>query len=121
MFNDKIAAYSQVIMDQLENGHPTSSGYGGTVYVSTAAGGCPLNTFPPSGSNCVALPVSTPSAPGDASYSGGYPGIAGKKNDNFPSISGGALKTYVTNGITGATNMQLPFVQKCTNVRSTLR
>jgi Tfp pilus assembly protein PilX len=116
VFNDKIAAYSQVIMDQLENGHPTSSGYGGTVYVSTAAGGCPLNTFPPSGSNCVALPVSTPSAPGDASYSGGYPGIGGSKNPNFPSISGGALKTYVTNGITGATNMQLPFVQNsCTS------
>ena len=116
VFNDKISAYTQVIMDQLENGHATSSGYGGTVYVSTAAGGCPLSTFPPSGSNCVALPASTPSSPGDASYSGGYPGIAGSKNINFPSISGGALKGYVRNGLTGAPKMQLPFVQhSCTD------
>jgi Tfp pilus assembly protein PilX len=116
VFNDKISAYTQIVMDQLENGHVTSSGYTGTVYVSTAAGGCPLNTFPPSGSNCVALPASTPSSPGDASYSGGYPGLAGSKNPNFPSISGGALKGYVANGLTGATKMQLPFVQhSCTD------
>jgi len=119
VFNDKIAAYSQVVMDQLENGHPTSSGYGGTVYVSTAAGGCPLNTFPPpSGgpTNCLALPASTPSAPGDASWSGGYPGLSGSKNTNFPTISGGTLKGYVINGVTGATDMQLPFVQNpCTS------
>jgi len=119
VFNDKVSAYTQVVMDELENGHPTSSGYGGTVYVSTAAGGCPLNTFPPptgSGKNCVALPASTPSAPGDASWSGGYPGVAGSKNPNFPSISGGTLKGYLANGLTGATKMQLPFVQhSCTD------
>jgi hypothetical protein len=118
-FNDKIAAYSQVVMDQLENGHPTSSGYGGTVYVSTAAGGCSLSTFPPptgGTSNCVALPASTPSVPGDASWSGGYPGIGGAANTSFPSISGGQLKGYMVNGVTGATNMQLPFVQNsCTS------
>jgi Tfp pilus assembly protein PilX len=116
VFNDKISAYTQIVMDQLENGHPTSSGYTGTVYVSTTTGGCPLNTFPPSGSNCVSLPASTPSSPGDASYSGGYPGLAGSKNPNFPSISGGTLKGYVANGLTGATKMQLPFVQhSCTD------
>src|ERR1700739_369368 len=118
-FNDKIAAYSQVVMDQLENGHPTSSGYGGTVYVSTAAGGCSLSTFPPptgGTSNCVALPASTPSVPGDASWSGGYPGIGGAANTSFPSISGGQWKGYMVNGVTGATNMQLPFVQNsCTS------
>src|SRR5262249_40575287 len=31
VFNDKVQAYKQVIMDQLENGHATTSGYGGTV------------------------------------------------------------------------------------------
>jgi len=116
VFNDKIAAYSQVIMDQLENGHATSSGYTGTVYVSTAAGGCPLNTFPPSGTNCLAMPTSTPGSPGYASWSGGYPGIAGSKNPNFPTKSVSPLNKYVVNGITGATNMQLPFVQNsCTS------
>ncbi len=119
VFNDKIAAYTQIVMDRLENGHLTSSGYGGTVYVSTAAGGCPLNTFPPptgGTTNCVALPASAPAAPGDASWSGGYPGIGGSANSSFPSISGGQLKGYMVNGVTGATNMQLPFVQNsCTS------
>ena len=57
VFNDKIAAYQQVVMDQLENGHSTNSGYGGTVYVPKASGGCALNTFPPTAPNCVALPT----------------------------------------------------------------
>ncbi len=119
VFNDKLAAFNQVVMDELENGHLTSAGYGGTVYVSKAANGCPLNTFPPptgAGTNCVALPASTPASPGDASWSGGVPGIGGGPNPAFPSISGGALNGYVTNSLTGATNMQLPFVQNsCTS------
>ena len=72
VFNDKISAYSQVIMDQLENGHSTSVGYGGTVFVPKASSGCPLNSFPPTGANCVALPGAA-TVPGDASWSGGYP------------------------------------------------
>jgi hypothetical protein len=119
VFNDKLAAFNQVMMDELENGHLTSAGYGGTVYVSKAAGGCPLNTFPPptgAGTNCVALPASTAGAPGDASWSGGVPGIGGGTNPAFPSISAGTLNGYVTNSLTGATNMQLPFVQNsCTS------
>ncbi len=119
VFNDKLAAFGEVVMDRLENGHLTSAGYGGTVYASKAANGCPLNTFPPPtgvGTNCVALPVSTPGAPGDASWSSGVPGISGAANPAFPSISGGALNGYVTNSLTGATNMQLPFVQNsCTS------
>ncbi len=49
VFNDKISAYSQVIMDQLENGHPTTVGYGGTVFVPKASAGCALNTVPTHG------------------------------------------------------------------------
>ncbi len=109
VFNDKISAFQQVILDQLENGHPTSSGYGGTVYVPQAGGACPLNTFPPTGSNCVALPVA------DASWSGGYPGVGGGANTNFASLMG-PFNGFVTNSTNGATNMQLPFVQNpCTS------
>jgi len=115
VFNDKLAAYKQVVMDRLENGHLTSAGYGGTVYVPKASGGCPLNTFPPTGTNCVALPGSG-TVPGDASWSGGYPSIAGLANSGFPSISSGALNGFVVNSLTGATNMQLPFVKNsCTS------
>jgi len=115
VFNDKVAAFQQVVMDQLENGHMTTTGYGGTVFVPKASAGCPLNTFPPTGANCVALPGAG-TVPGDASWSGGFPGVAGAANSNFPSISSGTLNGFVTNALTGATNMQLPFVQNsCTS------
>ncbi len=115
VFNDKISAFQQVIMDQLENGHATTTGYGGTVFVPKATSGCTLNVYPPTGSNCVALPGAG-SIPGDASWSGGYPTLAGTKNINFPSLSSGTLNGFVTNSLTGAKNMQLPFVQNsCTS------
>jgi len=109
VFNDKISAYQQVILDQLENGHLTSSGYGGTVFVPKASGGCPLNTFPPTGGNCVTFPIA------DASWSGGYPSIGGSANMSFSSLMGG-FNGFVTNSTNGAKNMQLPFVQNpCTS------
>jgi Tfp pilus assembly protein PilX len=115
VFNDKISAFSQVIMDQLENGHSTSVGYGGTVFVPKASSGCPLNTFPPTGANCVTLPGAG-TVPGDASWSGGYPTVGGSANINFQSLSSATLNYFVTNSLTGAKNMQLPFVQNsCTN------
>ena len=87
VFNDKISAFQQVIMDQLENGWPTTTNYNGTVYVPKASAGCLLNgVFPPTGPNCVALPTAG-TVPGDASWSGGYPTVAGAVNINFPSLS----------------------------------
>jgi Tfp pilus assembly protein PilX len=116
VFNDKISAFSQIVMDQLENGHSTTVGYGGTVYVPKATAGCPLNgVFPPTGVNCVALPGAG-TVPGDASWSGGYPSVGGSVNSNFPSISSGTLNGFMVNSLTGAKNMQLPFVQNsCTS------
>lgn len=116
VFDDKLSAFQQVIMDQLENGHPTTTGYGGTVYVPKASGGCALSPIPPAAEpNCVALPAAG-TIPGDASWSGGYPTVGGAANVNFPSLSSGTLNGYVTNSLTGATNMQLPFVQNsCTS------
>jgi hypothetical protein len=117
VFNDKLSAFQQVIMDQLENGWQTTTSYNGTVYVPKASGGCILNgVYPPVGPNCVGLPTAG-TVPGDASWSGGYPTIAGAANVNFPSISSGpTLNGFVTNSLTGAKNMQLPFVQNsCTS------
>ena len=114
VFNDKIAAFQQIVTDRLENGYMTTGGYGGQIFVPKATGGCAL-VFPPPGPNCVALPGAA-TVPGDASWSGGYPGIAGAVNNNFPSISSGTLNGFVVNSLTGATNMQLPFVQNsCTS------
>ena len=115
VFNDKIAAFQQIITDQLENGFTTTTGsYGGTIWVPKASGGCAL-VFPPTGPNCLALPP-TGTVPGDASWSGGYPTIAGAANPNFPSLSSGTFNGFLVNSLTGATNMQLPFVQNsCTS------
>jgi Tfp pilus assembly protein PilX len=113
VFNDKVQAFKQIITDQLENGHPTSTGYGGTTYVPNWTSGCPLNTFPPTGTNCLALLASVP---GDASWSGGYPTIGGSANPNFPTLSQAPFNGYLTNSLTGASNLQLPFVQQsCTS------
>jgi Tfp pilus assembly protein PilX len=115
VFNDKVQAFKQVIMDQLENGHPTTVNYMGTTYVPKAQGGCPLNTFPPTGGSCIQLP-SPSTVPGDASWSGGYPTLAGATNPNFPTISSGTFNYYLANSLTGVTDMQLPFVSKpCTS------
>jgi Tfp pilus assembly protein PilX len=118
VFSDKVAAFSQIITDRLENGWSTGSGYGGTIYVPKASGGCPLGTppvFPPTGANCLTLP-GPGTIPGDASWSGGYPTIGGAANANFPSISTGTFNGYLANSLTGVTNLQLPFVQNsCTS------
>jgi hypothetical protein len=115
VFNDKVQAYGEVITDQLENGRNTAANYGGTTYIPKASGGCPLNSFPPVGANCVALPGAA-TVPGDASWSGGYPSLAGASNVNFPSISTGTFNGFLTNHLTGASNLQLPFVQNsCTS------
>ncbi len=114
VFNDKIAAFQQIVTDRLENGFSTAAAYGGTIFVPKASAGCAL-VFPPSGANCVALPGSA-TVPGDASWSGGYPGIAGTANNNFSSLSSGTFNGFLVNSLTGATNMQLPFVQNsCTS------
>jgi hypothetical protein len=118
VFTDKVAAFSQIITDRLENGWGTGTGYTGTIYVPKASGGCPLATppvYPPTGANCLTLPGPT-TVPGDASWSGGYPTIAGAANANFPSISTGTFNGYLANSLTGVTNLQLPFVQNsCTS------
>jgi len=115
VFNDKVQAFKQIVMDRLENGWATTTNYAGTVFVPKAAGGCPLNTFPPTGANCVQLPgVGT--VPGDASWSGGYPSIGGTANANFPSLSSATFNYYLANSKTGVRDMQLPFVRTpCTD------
>jgi|HubBroStandDraft_6_1064221.scaffolds.fasta_scaffold00009_44 Tfp pilus assembly protein PilX len=101
-FTDKIAAVGQVITDQLENGWPTSTNYTGTVYVPNAAGGCPAAPGAGPAANCVALPA--------GSWTGGFPPI-GVANGGWHNISTVTFGNFIENGLTGATKLQLPFVQ----------
>jgi hypothetical protein len=101
-FTDKIAAVGQVYLDELENGHPTASGYGGSVYVPNASGGCPSAPLAGPAANCLKLPA--------GSWSGGiYP--SGAANTGWTGISKVNFAGFITNGATGATRLQLPFVQ----------
>jgi len=101
-FTDKIAAVGQVIMDQLENGHPTSAGYTGTSYVPNAGGGCPAAPGAGPATNCLAL--------GAGSWTGGFP-PTGAANPAWTGISKSTFNGFIENGLTGAKKLQLPFVQ----------
>lgn len=106
-FTDKITAVGQVIISQLENGTaagPTSGSYNGSVYIPNASGGCPAapNAGPGTGSNCIALTT--------GSWSGGFPPTGTANTTTWPNISKSTFNGFIENGATGATALQLPFV-----------
>jgi hypothetical protein len=107
-FTDKIAAVNEIILDQLENGHPTSNGYTGTVYAPNASSGCPSAPGTGPAANCPQLTA--------GSWTGGFAQIAGVANPGWTTLSTGSAATdfhgYVVNGLTGATKLQLPFVEQ---------
>jgi Tfp pilus assembly protein PilX len=110
-FTDKIAAVGQVVLDQLENGFKTAGTYGSPIYVPTAAGACPPAPAAGPAAGCNAL--------GEGSWTGGFYPIAGALN-NAPikwntvstgSTAAGGFNSFITTGATGATKLQLPFMQ----------
>lgn len=105
-FTDKLAAVGQVILDQLENGHPTSAGYTGAVFVPSAGGACPPAPGAGPATNCNQLT--------QGSWTGGYPMGAGAANPSWKNISTSTFNGFIKNGLTGAKKLQLPFVQSST-------
>jgi hypothetical protein len=105
-FTDKIAVVGQVILDQLENGWPTSNQYQGQIWVPTASGGCPPAPTPGPGSsgNCGQLQ--------NGSWTGGFPPTGAANTTNWdPTTSINTFHSFIVNGQTGATKLQLPFVE----------
>jgi Tfp pilus assembly protein PilX len=104
-FTDKIAAVGEVIVDQLENGWSTGNGYTGSVYVPSAAGGCPAAPTPGPGTSGFCKQLTA------GSWSGGFP-PTGAANGGWTGSSGsGPFNGFIVNGQNGATKLQLPFVQ----------
>jgi hypothetical protein len=101
-FTDKIAAVGQVVTDRLENGWSTGNGYTGNVYIPSAAGACPPAPGAGPATNCTALPA--------GSWTGGFPPTGGT-NGGWKGISTTTFNSFIVNGLTGATKLQLPFVQ----------
>lgn len=102
-FTDKIAAAGQIVMDRLENGNSTSAdGYNDPVYAPAAAGACPAAPGAGPATNCVQIPA--------GSWTGGFPPV-GTANPAWKGISTTTFNSFVINGLTGATTLQLPFMQ----------
>src|ERR1035438_5765488 len=100
-FTDKIAVVGQVILDQLENGWPTSNQYQGQIWVPTAGGGCPPAPTPGPGSsgNCGQLQ--------NGSWTGGFPPTGAANTTNWdPTTSINTFHSFIVNGQTGATKLQ---------------
>jgi hypothetical protein len=107
-FTDKLTAVGQVIVDQLENGTPAgpnAGSYNGSIYIPSGTGGCPgaPNSGPGTGStwNCTALTA--------GSWTGGYP-PTGSPNSGWTGISKSTFAGYIETGATGASKLQMPFV-----------
>jgi len=105
-FTDKIAAVGEVIVDQLENGHSTASGYTGNTYVPTASGGCPAAPGAGPATYCQQLP--------SGSWTGGFAPVAGSEQASWVGVSKNTFASFIENGVTGATKLQLPFVNSST-------
>lgn len=100
VFNGKVEAAKDIIRQTLSNGWPTSSGYTGSVYIPTTAGGCPQGTYPGSSTaGCRAL------APTEGSLVGG---VGSAQNEpTFQNLSLGTYNGYVRNGYTGVKPVNL--------------
>ncbi|HEY6766401.1 MAG TPA: PilX N-terminal domain-containing pilus assembly protein [Candidatus Sulfotelmatobacter sp.] len=105
-FTDKIAAVGHVVLDQLENGWPTSNQYGGQVWVPTAAGGCPAAPTPGPGSSGLCSQLTA------GSWVGGFPSYTGATNSSPKwKVTSTPFNGFIVNGSNGATKLQLPFVE----------
>ncbi|MGA8622320.1 MAG: PilX N-terminal domain-containing pilus assembly protein [Candidatus Sulfotelmatobacter sp.] len=105
-FTDKVAAVGQVILDQLENGWPTSNQYGGKIWIPNASNGCPAAPTPGPGTTpATCTQLST------GSWTGGFPPTGTANTTTWRGISTTTFNGFVVNGLTGATKLQLPFVQ----------
>ncbi|MFZ0856196.1 MAG: hypothetical protein WAN10_05020, partial [Candidatus Acidiferrales bacterium] len=100
VFNAKVSSAKDIILQTLSNGWSTSTGYGGTVYIPTTAGGCPQGTWPAgSTAGCRALTVTEGSLVG---------GVGSAQNEpTFQNLSLGTYNGYVRSSETGVNPLNL--------------
>ncbi len=100
VFNGKVEAAQDIILQTLSNGWSTSSGYTGSVYIPTTAGGCPQGTYPSSSTaGCRQLTSTEGSLVG---------GVGSAENEpTFQNLSLGTYNGYVRNSYTGVKPVNL--------------
>jgi hypothetical protein len=97
-FSDKVDAYKDVIRDQLENGHPTSAGYTGTVNITVSPGGSTYRALGLTEGSLSGYPVGTPTA-----YSGWQQLSMGAAPANYAgNLQNGAGANKVSKQYSGA-------------------
>jgi len=118
-FTDKIAAVGNIVTDRLENGWLTNNGYPGTVWVPAASGACPGAPGTGPATNCAALtsgswsggiPTEPPGPPTEPAGTGAVVGSWPQISHNNQTQSPTGFNSFIENGLTGATKLQLPFV-----------
>lgn len=130
VFGDKLAAFGNVIREQMDNGVPTGSGTNtGTVLIPMQANGCAtqLSNLASGGSisaSSTCIDIASSQALGGSPYVGSVTGGHGSAQNttNWKSVSTGTYQSYLIDGngnqttgqpgtnSTGATDLTLPFV-----------
>jgi len=136
VFGDKIAAYGNVIRQQMDNGVVSAgNNNGGTVMIPTQANGCATQMSNVSGATASATCVdiaSTALGATNGSVVGGH-GSA-QNTASWKNVSTGTYQSYLIDGngpclppgticpnSTGATDLTLPFVSGATNAVQVIR
>ena len=104
----KSAAYQQIITDRLENGFITTGGYGGTIYVPKASGGCALSPFPPPGAELRSAPRTRPPFPATPAGAAVIPPSPAPPMPISPASLPRTFNGFLANSLTGATTCSCP-------------
>lgn len=136
VFGDKIAAYGNVIRQQMDNGVVSAGNdNGGTVMIPTQANGCATQMTNVSGASPSATCVDIASTALGASLGSVVGGHGSAQNtSSWKNVSTGTYQSYIIDGngpclppgticpnSTGATDLTLPFVSGATNAVQVIR
>jgi hypothetical protein len=135
VFGDKIAAFGNVIREQMDNVIPISDGYnGGPVLIPNQSGGCATQLAnlanATASSTCIAI-GGTVLGTSEGSVTGGH--ASTQVGANWKTVSTGTYSNYLIDGngslttgqdgvdSTGASDLTLPFVNGTTNAVQVIR
>ncbi|MGC1290379.1 MAG: hypothetical protein WA855_03765 [Candidatus Acidiferrales bacterium] len=97
VFNGKVLSAKDIIVSNLSNGWPTSTGYTGAIYAPTTSGGCPSGTWP-SGNTAGCQQLTQGSLVGT---------IGSAQNAAFPNLAKSTYNSYIGSSETGVKAVNL--------------
>jgi hypothetical protein len=133
VFGDKISAFGNVIRQQMDNGVVSAgNNNGGTVMIPTQANGCSTQMANVANANPSSTCVDISTTALGASLGSVTNGHGSAQNTGWPNVSTGTYQGYIIDGngqangtdgpnSTGATDLNLPFVNGTTNAAQIVR